>query len=58
MANDQPISELIPIECINVLNPRVRNQKSFSEIVDNIAQIGLKRPITVAKREGDNGLTY
>jgi ParB family chromosome partitioning protein len=28
----------------------VRNQKAFREIVSNIAAIGLKRPITIAKR--------
>ncbi len=39
---------MIPIEKINILNPRVRNKKVFAEITDNIAQIGLKRPITVA----------
>ena len=43
--------ELIPIERITVVNPRVRNKKIFKEIVSNIAEIGLKRPITVARRE-------
>lgn len=38
---------MIPIEKINILNPRVRNKKIFAEITDNIAQVGLKRPITV-----------
>jgi len=38
---------MIPIEKINVLNPRVRNKKVFAEITENIAQVGLKRPITV-----------
>ena len=38
---------IIPIEKINILNPRIRNKKVFSEIVDNIADVGLKRPITV-----------
>ncbi len=38
---------MIPIEKINILNPRVRNKKVFAEITDNIAQVGLKRPITV-----------
>lgn len=38
---------MIPIEKVNVLNPRVRNKKVFAEITDNIADVGLKRPITV-----------
>jgi ParB family chromosome partitioning protein len=45
-----PVVEQIPLEQIEVVNPRVRNMRVFKEIVDNIAQIGLKRPITVARR--------
>jgi ParB family chromosome partitioning protein len=37
----------IPIKDIHILNPRIRNKKTFDEITDNIAQVGLKRPITV-----------
>ena len=40
----------MPVDKIAVVNPRVRNQKVFREIVSNIAAIGLKRPITVARR--------
>ncbi|MDG1373057.1 MAG: plasmid partitioning protein RepB C-terminal domain-containing protein [Paracoccaceae bacterium] len=50
--------ELIPIDRITVVNPRVRNRKAFKEIVDNIAELGLKRPITVAEREGEDGPRY
>lgn len=46
---------MIPIERIDVLNPRERNQAIFSEIVENIKAIGLKKPITVAARAGDDG---
>jgi len=42
--------ELIPIRDIRVLNPRERNQKKFKQIAENIANVGLKKPITVAKR--------
>ena len=42
--------ELIPIRDIRVLNPRERNKKKFQQIVENIANVGLKKPITVAKR--------
>lgn len=38
---------MIPIDRINILNPRVRNPKIFKDIAGNIAQVGLKRPITV-----------
>lgn len=47
----------IPIDSINVMNPRVRNKKVFYEITENIAQIGLKRPITV-KLSTQPGKTY
>ena len=45
--------QLIPVDRISVANPRVRNQRIFSEIVDNIAEIGLKKPITVTRRADD-----
>jgi len=50
--------ELIPINRISVVNPRVRNQRTFKEIVDNIAQIGLKKPITVTQRREADGYYY
>jgi ParB family chromosome partitioning protein len=48
--------QLIPIDQITVVNPRARNRKSFKDMVANIAQIGLKRPITVAKRNTPEGV--
>lgn len=48
----------IPVDLITVLNPRVRNEKTFREIVSNIAAIGLKRPITVAKRMRNDTASY
>ena len=42
--------EMIPVERITVINPRVRNKEKFKEIVSNIAELGLKRPITVTRR--------
>jgi ParB family chromosome partitioning protein len=39
--------QLIPISRIRVLNPRLRDEKKFVEIIENIKTIGLKRPITV-----------
>lgn len=50
--------EWIPIDRITVVNPRLRNKKVFKEIVDNIAQIGLKRPVTVTRRNDVDGPTY
>lgn len=50
---------LIPIEEVNILNPRVRNQKTFDDIIDNIAEVGLKRPITVTHcHSGESGKKY
>jgi ParB family chromosome partitioning protein len=40
----------VELSLINVLNPRVRNPKVFKEIVDSIAAVGLKKPITLARR--------
>lgn len=42
---------LIPIEHINILNPRVRNQVIAEEIRQNIQTVGLKRPVTVTPRK-------
>jgi ParB family transcriptional regulator, chromosome partitioning protein len=49
---------MIPINRIAVVNPRVRNKKVFKEIVRNIAEIGLKRPITVTRRAEAGGPYY
>lgn len=49
------IVQLVPIARINVVNPRVRNRKSFRELVENIGTLGLKRPITVSRRDGSEG---
>ena len=47
-ATEQQVA-MIPIEQIRVLNPRFRNKKKFEQIVTNIRNIGLKRPITVSE---------
>jgi len=44
----------IPIDQIRVLNPRARNQRNFHEIVQSIANVGLKRPITVSYRKSES----
>jgi ParB family chromosome partitioning protein len=50
--------EMIPVDRINVVNPRARNKKAFKEIVANIAELGLKKPITVTRREHPDGPRY
>jgi ParB family chromosome partitioning protein len=42
--------EMIPVSQITVLNPRARNKRVFQELVTSIANLGLKRPITVSRR--------
>ncbi len=49
---------MIPIDRITIVNPRLRNRKVFQGIVENIAEIGLKRPITVTRRQGNDGPLY
>ncbi len=46
---------MIPIDRIDVLNPRERNKEVFDDIVGNIKAIGLKKPITVTPRAGPDG---
>ncbi len=50
--------ELIPIDRINVLNPRSRSKKQHREIVENIEAVGLKRPITVRRTTGDGEAAF
>jgi ParB family chromosome partitioning protein len=50
MNEDHLQVEMIPINQIHVLNPRSRNKVVFQGIVANISTLGLKKPITVARR--------
>jgi len=43
----------IPVSAITILNPRARNKRVFNELVTSIANLGLKKPITVSPRNGD-----
>lgn len=54
------LSELrmIPLDQIEVLNPRERNNRVFEQIVGNIQSIGLKKPIVVTPRPGGSGDRY
>jgi ParB family transcriptional regulator, chromosome partitioning protein len=49
----------IAISDITIANPRPRSKYIFDQIVTSISTVGLKTPITVAKRETDqNGTQY
>ena len=52
--------EIIPVEQIKIINPRARNKKTFRQIVDSIAKVGLKKPITVRrnKEQDESGQIY
>lgn len=49
---------MIPLERIDVLNPRERNNRMFEQIVINIRSLGLKKPIVVTPRPGKDGERY
>ena len=46
---------MIPLDRITIVNPRERGKKKFKQIVDNIARLGLKKPITVTPKDYKNG---
>jgi hypothetical protein len=52
VSEDEPEIRSIPVDLITILNPRARNKRIFQELVDSIAHLGLKKPITVSKRPG------
>jgi ParB family chromosome partitioning protein len=59
MSEAAPVVQMIPVDQINVLNPRSRNKVVFQGIISNISNIGLKKPITVARRaEPSDGKLY
>lgn len=56
--NDRRDSEIhmVPLDRITVVNPRERGKRKFKQIVENIATLGLKKPITVTPKESDGGV--
>lgn len=48
---DESQVRLIPIARIRVVNPRARDQAKFAKVVESIAKLGLKKPITVTAAE-------
>jgi ParB family chromosome partitioning protein len=57
-ASTVPAVELIPVDQVDIINPRLRNARLFKEIVANIAELGLKKPITVTRRTHADGRRY
>lgn len=53
-AQDSEI-QMIPVDQIAVLNPRLRGKAKFKQIVENISHIGLKKPVLVAHADGKYG---
>ena len=47
--------QIIPIAAITVENPRERSEKTFRALVESIGKVGLKKPITVARADGEAG---
>ena len=59
MNDSAPVVQMIPVDQINILNPRSRNKVIFQSIISNISGLGLKKPITVARRaEPTDGKAY
>lgn len=52
MSSAPPIPTVVevPLDLVDVVNPRARSRRAFLEIVESISKVGLKRPITVARR--------
>lgn len=46
---------MLPVDRIQVLNPRERNRRGFESIVESIRSVGLKKPIIVTPRVGEDG---
>ena len=55
---DSAQSLSIPVNAIDVVNPRVRNRRIFKEIVAGVAELGLKRPITVKRKQVEGDQRY
>ena len=56
--NDTPLVKMIPVNQIDVINPRGRGQKKHQLIINNIAKIGLKKPITVSEKKQQGEKKY
>ncbi len=54
MSDATPEIRMISVSSIIVLNPRARNKRIFNELVSSIAELGLKKPITVSPIDESN----
>ena len=52
------VVEMVPIARISVPNPRVRSKVSFDQLVESISKVGLKKPITLTRRDDDDGAGF
>src|SRR3546814_973918 len=52
MSAPPPEIRSVPVDLITILNPRVRNKRIFQELVNSIANLGLKKHITDRPRPG------
>ena len=50
--------KMIPISQIDILNPRTRNKRVFQSVVSSIANLGLKKPITVSIQPDTDPVRY
>lgn len=50
--------QMVPISAITVENPRERSEKTFRALVDSIGKVGLKKPITVVRVDGEAGPSW
>jgi len=50
-----PVTD-IPVQQIRVLNPRTRGRRQKQAMIESIAAVGLKKPITVSHRTGSDDL--
>jgi len=55
MNTQTPTIQQIPVHSVKVLNPRARNKRVFSELVESISRLGLKKPITVSAKPNQVG---
>jgi len=52
------VVEMVPIARISVPNPRVRSKVSFDQLMESISKVGLKKPITLTRRDDDDGVGF
>ena len=55
MTDDLSSVQMVPVHTITVINPRSRNKKIFNELITSIANLGLKKPITVSRNARATG---